>query len=313
MVRPRSAAPLAVLVLLTGATASAQSPPEDVPHQQVAHIELKAEPSSPLREIRVSRGRATCLAFDSAIDPGSSQLKGLGGLSGQESFVELAPAPKTLCITPSEQLILPEGQAALPEKKDKFWLSVRFAEEGAPASATFTLRVVSPWEGVDSHVEIIRQQRTLASIERLSAAQTSPGGLTGLLTNKLLDKQGVQVRDITPEVTVREEALSKRRVLSVSSSKRVALELTLRNAGEEPWSVNGTHPSLTTKGGKKLKILLVWQPTPIAPGEVGTVVVEAEATPEQAEGVFTLELPSTVGEGLTLKGIRFHRVEPTRR
>jgi hypothetical protein len=58
------------------------------------------------------------------------------------------------------------------------------------------------------------------------------------------------------------------------------------------------------RGGVRLRVLRVWQPEPILPKGPGLVVVEVEATEEQARGTFHLKL----GEASGPRTITLHEV-----
>jgi hypothetical protein len=71
----------------------------------------------------------------------------------------------------------------------------------------------------------------------------------------------------------------------------VAVALKVENTSAWPWTVDAEGVVLVGKGGVRLRVLRVWQPEPIAPGEEpGLVVVEAEAMEEQARGTYVLQL-----------------------
>ena len=58
------------------------------------------------------------------------------------------------------------------------------------------------------------------------------------------------------------------------------------------------------KKGVELKVVTLWPPEPVVPG--GSVFVEAESTPDVAEGTFTLKLWEAGGaRSLMISGITF--------
>ncbi len=92
------------------------------------------------------------------------------------------------------------------------------------------------------------------------------------------------------------------------ASGRVAVRLLLAHPeGAAPWTAQGA--ALTPEGrrGAALRVLSVWQAEPIAPGpEGGDVVVEVEATEEEARGAFTLKLWEAAGvRTVTVGGVTF--------
>jgi uncharacterized protein (TIGR02268 family) len=75
---------------------------------------------------------------------------------------------------------------------------------------------------------------------------------------------------------------------------RVAVDLRVWNpAGSPPWTAVGAR--LAGKEGE-LRVLTVWQPHPVPPGSEGRLVLEADATEEQARGPLTLTLWTEDGQ-----------------
>ncbi|NBC46296.1 DUF2381 family protein [Corallococcus exiguus] len=64
------------------------------------------------------------------------------------------------------------------------------------------------------------------------------------------------------------------------------IHLTVNSA--QPWIGKGA--MLRTNAGVELKVLRLWQEHPISTGEVGRIVVEAEASAAAAQGAFSLKL-----------------------
>jgi hypothetical protein len=78
----------------------------------------------------------------------------------------------------------------------------------------------------------------------------------------------------------------------------VAVAVELKNTSAQPWTVDAEGVALVGKGGGRLRVLRVWQPEPILPGgDERGLVVEAEATAEQARGTCRID-PKSVGEVL---------------
>jgi len=131
-----------------------------------------------------------------------------------------------------------------------------------------------------------------AELERVQAERAIPGGLRGLLATKQMDTAGVQPKDLTRTVIKAPgNALQTHLIWSYRSATRVAVAVGLSlPAGEQPWTMEGA--ALTGKRGAELKVLPVWHSGPIT-GELGKserVVVEVEATKEDARGTYTLKL-----------------------
>ncbi|MFL5358383.1 DUF2381 family protein [Archangium sp.] len=71
------------------------------------------------------------------------------------------------------------------------------------------------------------------------------------------------------------------------------MEMVLSHPGTEPWTVAGA--VLRGAKGEVLKPLALWAPEPILPAAAGRfdrgrVVVEVQATPEEARSAYTLTL-----------------------
>ncbi len=91
------------------------------------------------------------------------------------------------------------------------------------------------------------------------------------------------------------------------SASRVALKVELNNPeGSPSWTAEDATLTLEGKRGVGLKVLPVWQDGPIAPGGRQFVVVEAEATAEEARGTFTLKMREEGGtRTVTIGGVTF--------
>jgi uncharacterized protein (TIGR02268 family) len=74
---------------------------------------------------------------------------------------------------------------------------------------------------------------------------------------------------------------------------RLAVAQELRNSGSTPWTPAGA--VLVGPGRVELKALGLWPLEPIASGKTSRVVLEVEATEEEARGTFTLKLWSQEG------------------
>jgi uncharacterized protein (TIGR02268 family) len=88
---------------------------------------------------------------------------------------------------------------------------------------------------------------------------------------------------------------------------RVAVELSVENTDPRPWTAEGVAgAALVSSEGVRLPVVRVWQSEPLVPGAHHRLVVEAEATAEQARGTFLLELGEAGGaRTLTVPGVTF--------
>ncbi len=292
---------LLALVLLAG-------PALADPCLTVRHIEVSAESSGEAQPVCISPGRTTVFSFDAPLAPGSVTLE------GAEGFSMVDPGASTLKLVPSEKV--PLGKALR--------VTVRFADSAVPSSATFML--VTHAEEAASLVEVHRQTRTAESykqelkameeearqlreeIARLRADKTGPGGLRGLLAAGAMKKEGVASKNLTESLTESPtNPLGAGEVMGYRSASRVALEVALTNPkGAPTWTAEGATLTLEGKRGVSLKVLPLWQDAPIPPGESERVVVEAEATAEEARGTFTLKVWEEGGtRTVTLGGVTF--------
>ncbi|NOJ93898.1 DUF2381 family protein [Corallococcus coralloides] len=296
-----------VFLLFAGErTALAQSPSATA-GLRVRRIELVSEDAQPAAEVAVSPGLSTVFLFDSEVS-----REGLI-LEGRERFAMLDAGFSTLRLVPSEKI----------SPGDRLKLTVRFQDGAAPTSATFILvahparseaqvEVYRRKRGVETYQEEVRQSRIEAEQcreenERLRAERSAPDGLTGLISTSVLDKRGVEPRDLTEVATqVPGGAAAKHQVYSYRAARRMAVEISFKSGADaQPWTAAGA--TLRGKANEELQVLQVWQSGPLAPGSTTQrVVVEAESASESTQGSFTLKLWDADGRRtVTLGNITF--------
>jgi uncharacterized protein (TIGR02268 family) len=190
----------AVLVLmLLGARAVAQPREEGTRALKARRIFLAdAGKASRDQVLRLAPGVVTTVLFDTPIVPASVDREALG-----RRFTHFVVDPSALVLKPAEEL---------PEK-DPPRLTVRFAGEAAPSSATFLLTTDA--REVDVSVEVVRKP---ASAEELAAeltelrarcAVTEAGlgalrkqcalsGLAGAILSGVVGDEGVSAQRLTP-------------------------------------------------------------------------------------------------------------------
>lgn len=297
---------LVTLVLLAGSTAAAQ--PRTSPWGTGGRrIELNADTADPVYEVAVGQGLATALIFHGAtIDPGGVMLKG-------RERVRMSVAEDTLLLIPSERT----------EPGERLRLDVPFQGTAAPASITFVL-VVHPAQA-ERQVDVFRQPRTAESLraevrekdaqlqqcrEEVASMRSEakqPGGLRGVLASRAVNERGLAAKRFTPAVVQRPgSAIDAFAVQTYRSASRVAVEVELTHpAGVAPWTVEGA--VLTNEMGQELRVLPVWQSEPdTSDSRMLRVVVEAEASGEEARGNFTLKLWEAGGKRtVTLGNLTF--------
>ncbi|WP_375757991.1 DUF2381 family protein [Corallococcus exercitus] len=274
----------------------------------VRRVELTPDDALSVPEIAISAGLSTTFLFDSGLKRDEVELE------GRDRFSLVDEGQATLRLVPSARLTVGE----------RLRLVVRFRDGAAPASASFLLRV-HPAKA-EPLVEVYRDMRTLETyqqearevraqlvqcqgdVARLLAEQSVPGGLAGLVSSGVLDENGVTGRVVTKDIVQavgNANALEAASVKSYRSATGVAVEIKLKvKAGAPPWVAKGA--TLRGKAGAELNVLRLWQQRPIAIGEFGLVVVEADATTEAAQGAFSLKLWEEDGpRTITLGNVTF--------
>ncbi|NOJ81966.1 DUF2381 family protein [Myxococcus xanthus] len=298
---------LLFLLLAGGGPALAQSPSSSSVGLSVRRVELVSDDAQPAVEVAVSPGLSTVFIFDSEV--GRDGLT----LEGRERFAVVDAGLTTLRLVPSEKISAGE----------RLKLTVRFHDGAAPASATFVLvshparsealvEVYRRRRDVETYQEEVRQARIEAEQcreenERLRAERSAPDGLTGLISADVVSRRGVDFRDLTKSVTMTPGgAAAKQYVYAYRAARRVAVEVTLMSRGDDqPWTAVGA--TLRGKANEELKVLQVWQSSPVAPGsDTQRVVVEAEFASGGPQGGFTLKLwDSDMRRTITLGNITF--------
>ncbi|RKG70100.1 DUF2381 family protein [Corallococcus sp. CA054B] len=253
-------------------------------------IELSPDDVQVAPEIGISSGLSTALFFDSDLMRDSVELE------GRDRFALVDVGQATIRLVPSSRVAPGE----------RFRLVVRFRDGAAPLSAFFLLRI-HPAKA-ESLIEVYRGKRTIETYQqeareahaellrcqnenaRLMAEHDAPGGLAGLISTGGMDERGVAGQVVTLEFSqVSGSDLTASYITSYRSTTGVAVDIKLDvKAGAQPWLAKGA--TLKGKAGVELKVIRVWQRMPIPGGNVGRVVVEAEASPETTRGPFSLKL-----------------------
>lgn len=303
---PAPSPTLLALALLTGAAASAQASTAAC-GPGVRRIELRPEPTSKVHEVCISPLLVTLLSFDTDIVPESVSLE------GAERFVKAETGESTLKLMPSEKVLPGE----------RLRLTVRFKDGLAPVSAAFWL-MVHPARP-EPLVEVNRQKRSVESCQqevtekdtqlrqcleenaRLHAEEPLAVSLAALLDAGLMDKEGVSPKVITSTVALPPGSpFELNSVLSYRSSKRVAIEVWLKAKQEAPpWTA--ARAELVGPGGRAVQVLSLRQREPVRFGGLSQrILIDAEATQEEAQGTFTLMVWNEGGlQSLILSGVTF--------
>jgi uncharacterized protein (TIGR02268 family) len=297
-----------VLALLVVVPARAQPTSEEWQAVGVRRIELRADVSGDAHPVRIRPRFTTTLLFDTPLRRGGVELEG----GERFKLVTLDEAAQVLTLIPPP--------TPLPGERLK--LTVHFADGAAPASATFRLEVHPAW--AEQQVEVYRLPRPLesyqqeareqrehaqrceAELARAQAERQGPGGLAGLIdAGWVVEDQGVGALKITKTTTQRPgEVLRLRRAHSYRAQGQVAVALELNNTDARPWTAEGAE--LVGPRGERLRVLRVWQPTPVLSGHFGLVIVEAEGLGADTQGPYVLRLHEAGGpRTVTLRGVSF--------
>ncbi|MCP3142114.1 DUF2381 family protein [Pyxidicoccus xibeiensis] len=300
---------LLALVLVTGRDAAAQPP---LPETGLRRIDLRAGAAGTEPELHIRAGVSTVLTFDKKLARDSSgrfQVE----LERASSFTRADSGEFVLLLVPSDAL----------KSGDTVRLTVRFEDGEAPQMATFGL-VVSR-DRADRLVEVLCEPRPVESCPRelqearaavlqcqeaLDRAQTAPGGLTALRVSGALADRGVVARNLSDvAVRGRQGAFVTKQLRTYRAARRVLVELLLRaQEPGAPWTARNA--SLAGPGGELLKILSVWQASPVTSDAPERILVEAEADRFLSPESWTLWLSEDGGgRALVLGGVVFAPME----
>jgi len=305
-VRPLSIALLAFALMPgMGAAAQPQPPPSET---GLRRIKLRADAAGVAPELHIRPGVSTVLTFDVKLARGPAERLRLE-LERSAAFTRVDAGGSVLRLVPSGEL----------KAGSQVRLTVHFEDGTAPPIATFVL-VVSE-DRADRLVEVSRESHPVEAQPRevreawaavrqcqevLARVQVAPGGLTALRASGALADSGVVMRNF-PEVAARWQhgTFVAKQLRTYRAARRVLVELSLRPLEPgEPWTARNA--SLAGHGGKFLKILSVWQESPVTTGDPSRILVEAEADETLSPEPWTLWLSEDEGRrALVLGGFAF--------
>ncbi|WP_309888877.1 DUF2381 family protein [Archangium sp.] len=299
---------LLALALLTATADAAERPLVSLCEAGDIRLEINSSAPGTLPTLCITPDLTSNFLFDAKL----ARVE----LEGREHFRRVVEAVDSLMVVPSEAM----------RDLEPLRVTVYFADGAAPASLSFVL-VVHPARAV-RQLDVVRQTRPVDFYKqearearaaaqqcreekaRMQAEQGGPGGLRGLRAAGLLDEVlGVAVERISDSVKTRpRNALPLRSALSSRAGGpkvgRVAVEVELENVGPQPWTLAGA----LLRGAKGEELTPLPDPTPasILPGEaLGRVMVEFEATTQQARGAYTLTLWDADGRSVILENVTF--------
>jgi uncharacterized protein (TIGR02268 family) len=230
-------------------------------------------------------------------------------LPGEERFGRVRLARDTLVLLPGPRVAAGE-----------VWpLTVYFADGAAPASAE--LRLVVQAALADRQVEVYRHPRDAETLQaelaerdgqiqqcqtelaRLWAVQAPLNTLSGWMEARLMMLDGVRSARQAPAQHPRNALLViEAHVLKAVTLAAVHLELLL--PGGQPWQAGNA--TLQGQAGPSLRVLRVWQPSPLTPGQAGVLVVDVEVPKALPPGPYTLLVEEAGGpRAVTLKNLVF--------
>ncbi|WP_375755923.1 hypothetical protein [Corallococcus exercitus] len=126
-------------------------------------------------------------------------------------------------------------------------------------------------------------------------------GLAAMLSKTLLDQRGVKTLEL------KGPSGAEFQVRIFRSASRVAVQLEF--SGPLPLSGKVAKASLNGPNHQTLRVVEVMEVAPNAEDGTARIIVEAEAEPREARGVYTLELQDAEGTRLlVLPGVRFPSV-----
>jgi uncharacterized protein (TIGR02268 family) len=303
-----SSAGLLALTLLTATADAAERPLLPLCEAGDVRLEVEADAPGGVPALCITPELTSTFLFDAKL----ARVE----LGGREHFRRVVEAVDLFMVVPSEAM----------RDMEPLRVTVYFADGAAPASLTFLL-VVHPARAV-RQVDVIRQTRPVAFYKqearearaeaqqcreekaRMQVEQGGPGGLRGLRAAGLFDDElGVAVKRITKTLKPRpRNALGLLRAWSSRTGGpevgRVAVELDLENPGTKPWTLAGA--VLRGAKGEELMPLPDATPVSILPGKApGRLMVEFEATTQQAQGAYTLTLWDADGRSVLLENVTF--------
>lgn len=299
---------LVMMVALTGAAAGAQPEEGGERARKDQRLILSGPEASEDRVLRVAPGVVTTVLFDTPILPASVDREGLGGL-----FTHLVVDPSALVLKPAK---------AMPRKAPPR-LTVRFADELAPASVTFVL--VTDAHEVDASVEVLRRTASAEELAtqltelRARCAATEAGlgalrrqcalsGLAGAILSGVVGDLGVSTRQITSYPTKSGiNAIHPFIFFRAQGWAAVALNL-FNPPGEAPWEPGVARLRRWGKDGQPegdaLEVPVHLLEGRLEPGQRARVVVEWPLEAGAPSGDYALEVLDRAGR----RAVRLERL-----
>ncbi len=286
-----------VFFLLQGAPSP--PPPEESPCEDVRRIELSLEPTVATREVCISPGLVTSFLFDAPTQADlQDEVRFMEVMRGR-SGIGLVP-PRDMAPGERVRLTVRIDDGATQER-------VTFILVAYSGQATRQVEVYRDQRSRESYQYEVAQERAnvrqlLSELRQMRSQLHRVNGLRGLISSAALGLDGIQTRPFPLKLQgYSESGLRIETGASYRSSKSVAVQLKLKNTGEESWTVADT---TLTVDGEPLKGLL-WVAETIAPNETRYVVVEVDAKREELRGSATLTLRGKDSRVITIPEFTF--------
>jgi uncharacterized protein (TIGR02268 family) len=302
---PPSPSSMLVFFILQG-TPLSQLPPDGL-CEDVRRIELSLDPTAANREVCVSPGLVTSFLFDTpaGVDL-QDEVRFLQVMRGRSS-IGLVP-PRDMAPGEHLRLTLRFGDGASQE-------SVTFVLVAHSGQATRQVEVYRDQRSRESYQQELAQERVkarqmLLELQELRSELTRAHGLRGVISSAAVGLKGIQVQQFPPKPTnYAGSGLTVVAGASYRSDTTVAVQLTLGNSGEEPWTME---EATLTSNGEPLKGL-IWVAETIPPNDSRPVVVEVDTQHQGFRGNATLTLRGKDARVINISDIMFPEAPPSSR
>lgn len=294
-----------MLLASASTTATAQTSPHET---GLRRIELRADAAGPEPEIYIRPNVSTVLTFDVKLARAHAGRLEVS-LDRADAFSRVDSGESVLSLMPSD--VLKTGE--------RLRLAVRLDDGATSPSARFTLRVSD--EQVDRLVDVTRAlgpvesqpsevREAMAAVRQcqdaLAQAQAAPRGMTALRLTDALAAGGIAARNLSKTVAQwKHGTFLVKQLFTYRSERRVLIELYLRaREPVAPWTARTA--SFAGPGGELLKVLSVWQESPVTSDAQQRILIEAESDEALSPESWTLWLSEEGGgRALVLGGISF--------
>jgi uncharacterized protein (TIGR02268 family) len=289
-----------VLTVLTHAPEAGAQPSVLECAEQKLRVELPPQTSGRTWEICANADSPVVLVFDPPL-----------------------PARARVDMMPEARLVASQGLELLTflpvpsyQPGERTTVTVHFEDALEPESVSFVF--VGHSDRAVSQIRITRHARVpkpgeqqvlshgecLDELARLRSETGRFDGLRSLLATELMNRTGVSSRFVSKASPLEGSALKFMQAATYRSKRRVAVEVKLHFLQGEPWTVAGA--LLMGSKGEQLTSLPPWNTGPLgSSAKEGWVVVEFEATKEQAQGVFTLNIWDESGRTAAVGEVSF--------